>query len=400
MSNDLFDKKIKEELESARRQVSSGLWQKIQKQRPLPWYFDFGRRFGFPVYSFITTLALLWGIKKYNDIEQQFKLLNDKISEFRTLEPQSTEQTIVHKDTIYIEKTIFVINKQSSVPDLATEAHSETGKNEVQEYLSSTPKTTTGETTTREESTDETKNRDKKAGDQENTVVALKEESLKDSTHLIIPKKTLSETPPEKKFSWPKLNSRVGIAGGAGFDRSNNLGAVFELFFRKDLSVSSGILINNYPENEYGSARHFNVSTGKNFEQIYKPHLPEKYDRLAEIQLKTTIVELPINLNYYLPLTRKLDLKFSFGSHIDLRTFQSVRFETYQEDEETYTRFNNPVGRNYWHNLNFSAGLQYKPGKFAFQLSPGYWYSFREVDYLPSGSSFRINGSVLIDLRK
>jgi hypothetical protein len=91
-------------------------------------------------------------------------------------------------------------------------------------------------------------------------------------------------------------------------------------------------------------------------------------------------------------------MKFSFGTHIDMKLYQNIRFETYQKGEEIYTEFNTLAAKNSWHNMIFGIGGQYRRKNIIFQLSPTFLYNYREVDYVKSGGAIRINGSVLLKI--
>lgn len=113
MANERFDKKIKEKLESVNRPVGEDVWGNIRKRMHLPWYLDFWRKFGWPLYSGLATLMLFWSIKDKYDYEKQFSLLNDKISTIEQIKTKTQVQEIVHRDTVYISKTIYVVQKEA-----------------------------------------------------------------------------------------------------------------------------------------------------------------------------------------------------------------------------------------------------------------------------------------------
>lgn len=178
------------------------------------------------------------------------------------------------------------------------------------------------------------------------------------------------------------------------------MGPTFEVFLGKSLSFSTGVSIFSRPESEYYNPKEFNLKTREDFADLYRPHLPPKYDRIEDIHIKASLITIPLNVNYYLPLNKQLDVKFLLGTNIDLRLYQNVKFESHIDGDEYYSTFDTEQKRSLWHNMSMGAGLQYHYKRYAFQLVPLYIYHYRETDFLSPKSNFRLNGSVLIDLKR
>lgn len=411
MSNELFDKKIKQQLEKINRPVGKNVWDKVQSQMAVPWYHDFWRRFALPTYSVITTILLLFSLKEILNNKTQISLLNDKISTTQ-IKPEPTIQTIVNKDTIYVYKTVYITQKETSKSVRTTESSiPSSARQDDKLYTLEAPKEVfISNLPAKENSTSQSlavtdTDLPKNTNSANNSITdAAKSDSVqvskKDSVvALSIPKPTEDPEPQKKKFKLPKLNTRFGISGGVGIDGDVSLGPMTEIFLGKNLGLSTGLIFNRYPQLEYSSPKQFNAQTGQDFLYLYNNQIPANYDALTEIQISTSILELPLYLNYYIPIKRKLDLKLTFGTHIDLKLYQNIRFETYRSGEEVYTEFNTYAAENTWHNLILGLGLQYKHKSMVFQLTPTYLYNYREVDYIASGGAFRINGGVLFNLR-
>lgn len=418
MSNELFDKKLKDRLNSVNKPVSPNVWNNIEKQLAIPWYHDFWRRFGFPTYSVLSTLVILYCIKEIFQSKEQLNLLNDKISTIQQIKVLPEIKTIVHKDTIFIQKTIYVVKKSNKDKVIKVE-QSPTfvlKENKEENFVESeivSIKSPSTPTLNFESSVDKTAIQVPTKGFLANDVNSTKEktnltpkeekiiEPTKDSIKAPLEKPMEASILPvseKKSFHWPKLDARFGVSSSISLAGDFNLGPVIELFLRPNLGFTMGIAINKYPTIEYISDKQFNFYTGQSFVELYRSKIPEKYDALTEISINTSILELPLYLNYYVPIKRNFDLKFTFGTHIDLKLYQNIRFETYNKGEEVYTEFNTLASKNSWHNMILGVGLQYKFKNLAFQLSPTYLYNYREVDYIKSGGAFRANGSILLNI--
>jgi hypothetical protein len=97
MSEQNFDNKIRQKLESIRPEFEKAAWEKLRKSLPVPWYVALFRDFGQWIYGGVATTALLTTYYFYHNLKQENELLNDKIS---TLSVQTPE---VKTDTVYLQ---------------------------------------------------------------------------------------------------------------------------------------------------------------------------------------------------------------------------------------------------------------------------------------------------------
>lgn len=399
MANELFDKKIKEKLEAVNRPVSPNLWDNIRKKMYVPWYFDFWRKYGLPLYSTIATVLLLVNLKDKFNYEEQFRLLNEKISTIQQIKPATQVQTLVHRDTVYISKTIYLVeraqnnpNKPLLVPQEKTPVAQGNAINPTQEPAKPLETKPEEKLIALEQETPK---------DEEKTIDNL---PAKDSAAKINTLKTPTQTEPprspKKTFRWPEINTRLGLNVGYGFKNSMDVGPAFEVFMGKSLSFSTGVSIVSHPESEYFNPKDFNTKTRQDFGELYQPHLPPKSEKIEDIHIKASMLTIPLNLNYYLPLNKQWDVKFLLGTNIDLRLYQNVKFESHIDGDEYYSSFDTEQKKGFWHSITFGTGLQYHSKRYAFQLTPAYIYHYRETDFLSPKRNFTLTGSVLIDLKR
>ncbi|MBA4849233.1 hypothetical protein [Emticicia sp. BO119] len=399
MANELFDKKIKEKLESVQRPVGPNTWDNIRKRIYAPWYFDFWRKYGLPLYSTIATVLLLVNLKDKFNYEKQFRLLNEKISTIQQLKPAKQVQTIVHKDTIYINKTIYIIQRTEEKPEGPLASAQETMplveksveqsvvvSNQVkpEEILPANDQQLVKEATMEEKTNSD----------------FPKKDSADKINKLKIPTKTIQQSPSKKTLKWPRIDTRLGLSAGHGFNHTVDLGPSFELFFGKNLSFNTGVSIFSHPESEYYNPKEFNIKTSADFADLYKPHLPPKYDQIEDIHIKASLITIPLNMNYYLPINKRFDVKFLLGTSIDLKLYQNVKFESHLDGDEHYSSFDTEQKKGAWNSMTFGSGLQYRLKRYAFQLTPTYIYHFKETDFLSPKTNFRVSGGVLINLKR
>jgi hypothetical protein len=350
MKQDLFNKKIKEKLDQIDKPVSGNLWSKIEPHVEKSWWTVFLKKYGWPTYASLATILLWYSLVQNNAVRKDVEYLNTKVGEIK--EPINQTQTIYQKDTVYIVKTIYNQTKNS---DKQNENKIASLENKVEELLSNmkvylsqlddkqvkeTTKTSTNNDKL-EELVKNIENTNQKVlkSIEENTALVEKQDEKLDT--LLIPerKAIAEETIPSKKkrFELPKIESRLGLYSGYSSENSFLFGSVYEYFLSRALSLSLGIQINNYQAKEYSGTRDFNLKTGRDFMLTYGQQLSSKED-VDEIYIKTTILELPFKINYYLPLKQNWDLIFNYGTHLDIKNYQSLNVEYNIQGEEIYQK--------------------------------------------------------------
>src|SRR6218665_3421750 len=222
MANELFDKKIKEKLESVQRPVSQSMWDNIRKKMHMPWYFDFWRKYGLPLYATTATILLLVNLKDKFNYEKKFRVLNEKISTIQQVKSLEGIQTIIHRDTVFINKTVYVVHQLKEKP----EAISETRPRALPVLPGYIGKS--AELTKQPSASIEIKADEKLVINQESSLQEeIKEDKAENLTNkdsltkvdeLKIPAKTEYLAPAKKTFRWPKPDTRIGFNLGYGFN--------------------------------------------------------------------------------------------------------------------------------------------------------------------------------------
>ncbi|MCP9748850.1 hypothetical protein [Lacihabitans sp. CS3-21] len=411
MKQDLFNKKIKEKLDQIDKPVSGNLWSKIEPNVEKSWWRVFLKKYGWPTYASLATILLWYSLVQNNAVRKDVEYLNTMVGEIK--EPINQTQTIYQKDTVYIVKTIYNQTKNS---DKQNENKIASLENKVEELLSNmkvylsqlddkqvkeTSKTST-DNEKLEELVKNIENTNQKVlkSIEENTALVEKQDEKLDT--LLIPerKAIAEETIPSKKkrFELPKIESRLGLLTGYSSQNSFIFGSVYEYFLSRALSLSLGIQINNNPEKEYNGTKDFNLKTGRDFMLTYGSQLNSKED-VDEIYIKTTILELPLKINYYVPLKQNLDLMFNYGTHLDIKNYQSLNVEYNVQGEEIYQKLQTKSSKEIFHNMTLGTGLQYRRNRYIFQFNPTLTYNFREIEFQKAGGVLSLNGGLFLKLK-
>ena len=421
MAKDLFEKKIKAKLELLDKPVTSNLWSKIENQIKKPWWLLFWKKYAWPLYATMASAMMWYTFYQNKTINEKVSNLNDELNRKKTqiTNPQLANN-VNHKDTIYIEKTIYVknINSNNIIPSGKTnrekslERYFATLKNEFDQYVKNVetknfqPQIETITKTNQENIqgfVDAFESSNQKVIQKIEEQPSLFEKKLLKDDSLLIPARKIAidaEVEPQKKrFSLPKTETRLGLSTAYNFGEQFTVGPVLEWFMGPSFSLDIGTNFSNYPEKEYTSTKEFNAATGKDFNLLYASQLPE-YEAIEDIKIRTSMVELPLNMNYYHSLNSKLNLKFGYGTHIDLRTFQTLDIELYKTGEEFSSKISNKMKNVTFHNMVFGTGIQFNHGRYLFQLFPSYTFNFKENDYKKSEGVFKINSSVFLKLNK
>ncbi len=406
MKEDLFDKKIKDKFNQIDKPVGEEVWSNIKKKLPLPWWLLFFKKYALPFYASLVSGLLLYSYFQNSKHEREFKDIRTELAELNIKNNNTT--TIDHRDTIYIEKTIYVRNVPQTTLTFSTidklEKQVNNLRNKIEEYVTLTEKSKDIGNSTSQETKSESVNL--VASEKTNEVVSKKDdraiiEQKLDSLLMPQRQKKIEETsetePTKQKFSLPKIESRFGLTGGYTSSQSVFFGPQFEYFVNKALSFSVGAQINNFHRIEYAGTKNFLLETGKDFMQLFGSQLLNN-EVVKDIYLKNTAIELPLMLNYYIPLRPKLDLMINYGTHLDINNYQSLEVE-YQIDD-SHQKLQTKGGREWFHNMILGTGIQYRNDKYIFKIGPSYVYNFRESPFKKAGSVLGLQGGIYLKLNK
>ncbi|MDP1813570.1 MAG: hypothetical protein Q8K92_03900 [Leadbetterella sp.] len=460
MSENNFDDDIRKKLESIRPEYSEAAWQKLKRSLPIPWYMGFLRDYGSWVFGGIATVAFLGSQYNNQTIRKENKLLNDKISTIT-----HSPATKIANDTIYVRQndTVYTtryVTRYVRVDDEYVEDENLKTKNlsEIQTEKASRnlkeetiygDKTVLNSKSIVEKANKKAKNLDidliekltdkkavsdkdlaetnlafqanqqadkvvaevsdekPKAVKVEDTSAIVDEEPMKEQKQveeLIIPENKASlptDQKKPKKIDLSRINARFGITGDYMGKQFNSLGPALEVFLGERFALNTGLLITGKKEFEYKLSRDFNMFTGKKFEDRYKPFIPQKPDKIQDIEIETSSIKLPIYFSYYVPVRYNWAFVLSTGTKLDLSVMETVKFNGQNFDGSLdYNKFENQYKPKIFSNLYYGMGAQYQYKRFFGQVTPYFEFPFRQASYLVPPKRFGVSASLKFSLKK
>ena len=412
MNNDFFERRIKEQLESVNRPMNPSGWDSVKRKLPVPWYLSFLREWGVLTMGGLIFSGLLgnlyYQITNHQLIKRLYEensILKQDLATVRRTTSQSVQLVAAHQvDTVYIIKKMVVEHRYVSNTDkngyqlASTTASSEGAKNQrlKKESLKKNPAQLSLEAQPTEAvPTEPTPN--------ETTV---KEDSLttepKPVAQLPPSNDTTSKAVPplaKKTFKFPTPRVRVGVESEFGLKKIG-VGPSFELFLSPNFSISAGLHAHAFSSQEYKTVREYNAATGLDFVKQFADAIPPN-DHLEEIETHVSTLEMPVGFKYYLPLRRDLSLVFSTLTNIDLRAFNQVKFEIYQNGEERYISAETKHTPKSFYDYSFGLGIQKKWKSGVAQLQPYANFTFRQPEYALGGNNiFGIKASLWVEFGK
>ncbi len=460
MSENNFDDDIRKKLESIQPMYSEAAWQKLKRSLPIPWYISFLRDYGTWVFGGIATVAFLGSQYNNQTIKKENKLLNDKISTIT-----NSPQTKIVTDTIYVrqndtvyttryvtryvrvgdkylenenlntrnitviqvekpsrnlkEEKIFgdktILNSKSDVEKVSKNANKSdlglveklTDKKPVSDKdLAETNLAFQANQQADKVVTEATEEKPK-ATQVEDTSTKVAEEPKKEQKQveeLIIPENKASlptDQQKSKKIDLSRINARFGITGDYMGKQFNSLGPAVEVFLGERFALNTGLLITGKKEFEYKLTRDFNMFTGKKFEDRYKPFIPQKPDKIQDIEIETSSIKLPIYFSYYVPVRYNWSFMLSTGTKLDISVMETVKFKGQNFDGSLdYNKFENQYKPKIFSNLYYGMGVQYQYKRFFGQVTPYFEFPFRQASYLVPPKRFGVSASLKFSLKK
>lgn len=232
---------------------------------------------------------------------------------------------------------------------------------------------------------------------------------------VVVPKDTISqqaealkpqtpEASPEVKikrqaFKLPSVRLRVGVESWWA-SPNPAFGPTVDLFLGSQLSIGTGLLVSRPMTVEHREPRDFNKATGKDFKEFYRNKIPPN-DRIEKIQVQTSVIKLPIQLKFYLPVKATgWSVLASAGTLLDLSVQERVRFESYFQGVEQYNAFDRKVSPQGFHSMNFGVGAEYRWKRVVAQVAPYVDFCFRTCEYRPSSTQLGFRTSLLLSVGK
>ncbi|MBN8822073.1 MULTISPECIES: outer membrane beta-barrel protein [unclassified Spirosoma] len=464
MSDEQFDKRLKKRLEAYRPSPTSQGWERIRGRLPVPWFGHWFSQYGGWTFGAFAMLGLIGVLYLWYDQKQELTQLHEQINTFakQTAQIQSSNHRAmsVRRDTVYVVKRIIEQYDTSSKANrLLADANDLTWPNTHRQEtpvsvlasrlrMRSRAASKLAELSRR--STSESQllaaNRsnvskpkrpiadlsERASGSQHTSVLtneAIKEPNVpsvsvevdsvtsrssrsdsvstqlqkpaQDMPAVKLPSTSVASTRSVKPaFSLAALRPRLGLTAAVTSGPAWGIGPSVEFFLNRSLSVSTGLQISRYGAERSDHDDDYNRQTGQDFVEKYKAYLPGQYDRIEDIAIQTTALQVPVMLKYYLPLRSQWSLFFLSGTLLNLSAYEAVHFESSFQGAEHHTAFEARDPSGVFQNFVLGAGLQYHYKRFVGQVSPVWQYNFRKSSYTQSQQVVGVNLSLMMDLTK
>jgi len=204
----------------------------------------------------------------------------------------------------------------------------------------------------------------------------------------------------EQKSQFLGLQARFGVNVSLGGLNKLAFGPHAEFLVGKHWSIGTGLNFSRPEEEQHQDPKDFNRAKGKRFEDMYHVWL-QPNDKIEKIDLQTTVLRLPLSVNYYLPIKGNFSFLFTGGTTLDLTVNQEVDFErTPPGGGAEYYKFNAKPQPKTFNNLLYGIGVQYQKNRLVGQIAPYYIYQFVNPEYYSPTSKIGINAMLKINLRK
>ncbi|KPM48684.1 hypothetical protein [Jiulongibacter sediminis] len=479
MSEENFDKKIREKLSKHSPKYETGAWDSFKKMLPAPWYIRAFRDYGAWLFGGMATTALvlttIYQSQKTNRLNEEIFTLTEKLNQSSEVDTvfvnTHSVDTVLVKETVtqyvpvdrivYVDKsaeakaiensTRLELEENSPIttentdkvvaspqnqgnttsekvpskksPNLVTKNSQEPGmaKSQRVDDIRQNEESSIKEERTvydgkipQSDVSDQTEVKNKSFNEPEDVTVF--EEKMNDAgevTELAKPSVQLEElaeeedtepkrTDPKEKakkpVNWPKM--RAGISSDyIGFN-SLLTGPTVEVFLMDKLSLNTGVLFSRQIETKHPLEMDFNRKTGKRFEEEYGRYIPKENPQIKDISIKTSLIKMPVNFNYYINTWSRFNFMVSAGTKLDLSVYQDVNFSSGVLGSQISRRFEARPKPKVFNNLFYGMGVQYQYRGVVAQLAPYFEFAFRNPDYFTPPRNVGINGSLKFQFGK
>jgi hypothetical protein len=193
------------------------------------------------------------------------------------------------------------------------------------------------------------------------------------------------------------LKPRVGLDFSTDFGSMAGPGVHAEFSLSPRFTTSIGFIAYFPVKEQFRGEADFNARTGLNFIHQYGDHLPADYHEVEAIQIKTRILEVPIRFRYFTPINSHWHWLIGLGTHFNISARQELNCEVHmnQGDDEFLAYGHRPTPA-FFHNMEFSSGLEYQNGGLAVRFTPYYQYNFSTLQYLDRVHLLAFNVGVYI----
>ncbi len=179
-------------------------------------------------------------------------------------------------------------------------------------------------------------------------------------------KNSLRSDPSPSQISLKYLHYRAGIS----FEMANRqMGAniIGEILFSKRWGLSAGMKFLRINNETYHDENDFHSRKGQYFDKVYENQVTDT-SSISNIGMRNFLIQIPVTLNYQLPLKNNFALLMGVGTDLDIYAKQFVNFDN--QNSDVRKNFETVIPAKLFNNLVISTGLQKKWRHYVLQIRP------------------------------
>jgi len=187
------------------------------------------------------------------------------------------------------------------------------------------------------------------------------------------------------------------ISAGASFRFSGQrigMGVAGELKFGKHIGFTTGLTYNFLKAEQFQDKQDLNGHKHGDFNHHIHDHLNDK-EHVTNITIKSQLLQLPLSVNYSIPLKQNFSVRISFGTDLDLYLKQKLMYEDHVDSTHFHERQLDTKGDvEVFNNLFFGIVVGKCWNHFVLSIEPYYSQGLKQVYYKPEETEFGIGVSL------
>ncbi|MDP4268034.1 MAG: hypothetical protein Q8880_11435 [Bacteroidota bacterium] len=234
---------------------------------------------------------------------------------------------------------------------------------------------------------------------------AFRLDSLNNNKSLTIISSSPDTSKSENKSGSSIINSlrnihyQIGL-GFEGANRQKGIGLVGEVFLTDRWSISTGLKILGINNEKYFDDNDFHQHKGEYLRNVYDKYVTDSIFA-KNIGMKNILLQVPLKVNYKLPLRHNFSLLFSLGTDLDVSAKQFIGYDhdmNFNIGEHKDFQTTHPVV--IFNNAMISAGIQKQWKSYVFQLLPFISPQLKSVVYKKEEVYFGLHCNILFSSEK
>ena len=196
---------------------------------------------------------------------------------------------------------------------------------------------------------------------------------------------------PNKLFT----GTKIGAAATFRFSGQRiGMGVAGELLFAKHFGLTTGLTYNFLKEEQFQDKQDLYGHKHDDFNHHIHDHLQDK-EHVSNITIQSQLLQLPVSINYYIPLKQNFSVRMSLGTDLDIYLKQNLKYKdhvdsTHFNDRQLSAKGNVVV----FNNLFFGIGVEKRWNHLVLNIQPYFSQGLKQVYYKPKETEFGVGVSL------